>query len=93
MSETNIENWMNATDEERESIHAGWDIDNNEGREIVENVANLLKKECIYDVLEVKAIKSDGAWQILAYADSDYDSLKDREIEFLGFKLVFKKID
>ncbi len=93
MSEIDNESWMHASDDERAKIHAGWDVDNDEGREIVENVAELLKKECVYDVLEVEAIKSDGAWQILAYAGPDYDSLKDRDIDFLGFKLVFKKID
>jgi hypothetical protein len=93
MSEENIENWMNALDDERTSILSGWDVDNDDGKEIVEGVAKLLEKECIYDVIDVKPIKSDGTWQILAYAGSDYDSLKDREIEFLGFKLVFKKIN
>lgn len=93
MSEKDIENWMNASDDERAEIHTGWDVDNNEGREIVDNVANLLKKECVYDVLDVEAIKSDGKWRILAYASADYDSLKDRGIEFLGFKLVFKKAE
>jgi hypothetical protein len=93
MSEIDIENWMHASDDERAAIHSAWDVDNDEGREVVESVAELLKKECVYDVLKIEAIKSDGAWQILAYAGPDYDSLKDRDIEFLGFKLAFKKVE
>lgn len=93
MSEKDIESWMNALDDERASMLSGWDVDNDEGKEIVEGVAKLLEKECVYDVIDVKPIKSDGTWQILAYAGPDYDSLKDRGIEFLGFKLVFKKIE
>ena len=82
---------MNASDEERQSIHAGWNLDNDEGKEIAQSVANLLVKECVYDVTDVEAIKADGTWQIQAYADSDYDSLKNRDIDFLGFKLALKK--
>ena len=93
MSEQDIENWMHASDEERAGLHATWDLDNNEGRDIVESVANLLKKECVYDVLEVTPVVSNGRWKILAYAGSDYESLKDRDIEFLGFKLMFKNIN
>lgn len=93
MSETDFENWMNATDDERAEIHATWNMDNDEGKDIVTNVAELLKKECVYDVVKVEAIKVDGTWQILAHAGPDYDSLKDRDIEFLGFKLAFKRVD
>jgi hypothetical protein len=93
MSETDFENWMNATDDERTDTHAAWDLSKDEGKEIVTSIAELLKKECVYDVTKVEAIKSDGAWQILAHAGPDYDSLKDRDIEFLGFKLAFKKIE
>ena len=93
MSEIDFENWMNATDDERAQIHAAWNLEKDEGKEIVANVAELLKKECVYDVMKVEAIKSDGSWQILAHAGPDYDSLKDRDIEFLGFKLAFSKIE
>ena len=82
---------MHASDEERATMHAGWNLDNDEGKDIAEGVANLLVKECVYDVTDVEAIKVDGTWQIQAYADSDYDSLKDRNIDFLGFKLALKK--
>ena len=91
MSALDIENWMHATDEERLSTLSTWDVDKNEGRDVAEDVAALLIRECVYDVLRSEVIKTDGQWQILAYADSDYDSLKERDIDFLGFKLVFKK--
>jgi hypothetical protein len=91
MSESDIENWMHASDEERISTLAGWDVDNDEGKDVVDDVASLLIKECVYDVLRTDIVKTDGKWQIIAYADSDYDSLKERDIDFLGFKLVFKK--
>ncbi len=87
MSALDIENWMHATDEERLSTLSTWDVDKDEGKD----VAALLIRECVYDVLHSEVIKTDGQWQILAYADSDYDSLKERDIDFLGFKLVFKK--
>ena len=91
MSELDIENWMHATDEERFTTLAGWDVESDEGKDVVDDVAALLLKECVYDVLHTEVAKTDGCWQILAYADSDYDSLKDRDIDFLGFKLAFKK--
>lgn len=91
MTEEEFEFWLHASDEERANLHNGWSLDNDEGKEIVEAVANLLKEECVYNVDEVAVIKEDGEWKILAYASDDYDSLKARHIDFLGFKLVFKK--
>ena len=91
MSALEIENWMHATDDERLSTLSNWDVDKNEGKDVAEDVAALLIRECVYDVLRSEVIKTDGKWQILAYADSDYDSLKERDINFLGFKLVFKR--
>ena len=91
MSEFDIENWMHASDEERSSTHSSWDVNNGEGKEVAEGVAKLLMKECVYDVLNTEIVNTDGQWQIQAFADSDYDSLKDRDIEFLGFKLAIKK--
>ena len=91
MSESDIENWMHASDEERISTLVGWDADNDEGKDVVDDVASLLIKECVYDVLSTDVVKTGGKWQIIAYADSDYDSLKERDIDFLGFKLVFQK--
>jgi hypothetical protein len=91
MSEQEIENWMHASDEERNVILSGLNADKDEGRDLVESIALLLQKECVYDVTDVEAISTGGTWQILAHADSDYDSLKDRDIDFLGFKLVFQK--
>jgi len=87
VSVLDIENWMHATNEEPLSTLSTWDVDKGEGRD----VAALLIRECVYDALRSEVIKTDGQWQILAYSDSDYDSLKERDINFLGFKLVFKK--
>jgi len=87
MSQLNIETWLHASDEEREDIHSTWDVNNGEGKEVAEEVANLLEKECVYDIHNVGITESNGQWQIQAYAGDDYESLKDRGIIFLGFKL------
>ena len=91
MSKIDIDTWMLASDEEREDIHSQWDVENNEGKEVADEIAHLLRKECVYDVNDVSIIAVDGQWNIKATADSDYESLKDRDIVFLGFKLLIKK--
>lgn len=91
MPEQELENWMHASDEERISMHDSWDVSKGEGKHIAEGIAALLERECVYNVSGVTTTTADGKWQILAYADSDYDSLKDRDIDFLGFKLVIEK--
>ena len=93
MSEEEFEYWLHATDEERATIHASWDVGNDEGKDIVESVAIMLKDECVYDVLDVAPIKFDGKWLLQGIADADYESLKNRNIEFLGFKLTFIKTE
>ena len=51
MSALDIENWMHATDEERSSTLSAWDVDKDEGKDFAEDVAALLIRECVYDVL------------------------------------------
>lgn len=62
MSESDIENWMHASDEERISTLAGWDVYNDEGKDVVDDVASLLIKECVYDVLSTDVVKTGGKW-------------------------------
>ena len=47
MSALDIENWMHATDEERLSTLSTWDVDKDEGKDVAEDVAALLIRECL----------------------------------------------
>ena len=51
MSGLDVENWMHATDEERLSIFSAWDVDKGEAKDVAEDVAALLIRQCVYDVL------------------------------------------
>lgn len=95
MSSLDVENWMHATDSERNMAILKWTPSNAEGQEIVERVATLFKGECVYKVLETHASVIDNRWVIEAFSESDdYETLVQREnIEFLGFHIVFKHID
>ena len=94
MTNTNIEDWMHATDEERADIHNSWNTENLEGKAIAEQIASLLSKECVYNIDKVSVIDKDGKWFIEAFVVvDDYDNLKDRtNIEFLGFKIMFNSM-
>lgn len=95
MTDNKIENWMHATDEERNEMHANWNIAAGEGKEIAYKVAGLFKNECIYGIDEVDLANSNHKWSIEAYVSpEDYENLKDRyNIEFLGFKINFHDIN
>ena len=45
MSKIDIDTWMLASDEQREDIHSQWDVENNEGKEVADEIAHLLRKE------------------------------------------------
>ena len=87
-----LEEWLHASDEEREDLHRKWAVLNGDGKEIVEEIANLFKDECVYDINEVRTSHRNGEWTIEAFVDpDDYENLKNRQdIRFLGFKIVFK---
>ncbi len=91
MSSISVEEWMNASDEERASIHKAWDLSKGEGKEIASTVASLFSKECVYNISEVGIQNLDGEWWIDAcVVPDDYDNLKDRKnFEFLGFRVKF----
>lgn len=95
MSKIDLEEWLHSSDEERARIHQNWKINQGQGKEVIEEIAQLFKDECIYSVYEVDVITSGNTWQLLAYVrEDDHSSLKDREnVEFLGFKVRFENID
>ena len=90
-----VENWMHASDEEREQIHQGWNPVAGDGKKIVDEVAKLFKNECIYGIVEAEVTHDDDRWSIKAYFEpEDYENLKNRyNIEFLGFKINFHDVN
>jgi len=92
MTNISVEDWMHASDEEREKVRKSWDLEKGDGKEIVETVAGLFKDECVYNVAEVEVFQSDNEWLVGAYVDAqEYENLKDRtNIQFLGIKIAFK---
>ncbi|VAX07459.1 hypothetical protein MNBD_GAMMA25-1111 [hydrothermal vent metagenome] len=91
MSVISVEEWMNASDEERSRIHKRWDTSKGEGKEIASTVASLFSKECVYNISEAGVLNLDGEWLIDAcVVADDFESLKDRSnFEFLGFRVTF----
>ncbi len=91
MSLISVEEWMNASDEERQRIHKSWDTSKGEGKEIASTVAGLFSKECVYNISEVNILNHNGEWLVDAcVVADDYDNLKDRKnFEFLGFRVTF----
>ncbi len=94
MPDSNLENWMHASDSERNDLHSAWNVNNDEGKNIADSVAKLFADECIYNVQQVTLSKHDNKWVIKAYVESaDYENLKNRyNIDFLGFKIDFNDI-
>lgn len=92
---SNIEEWMHASDEERAAIHSRWNTENMEGKEIAEQVASLFSNECIYNIDAVNVVNKDGKWCIEAFVVvDDYDNLKGRtNVEFLGFGVIFNSME
>lgn len=90
-----LENWMHASDEEREQIQHGWNPALGEGKDIATEVAAMFRNECIYGIVESEALYKNDRWFIKAYAKpDDYESLKTRgAIEFLGFRVIFHNVN
>ncbi len=95
MNMNDIDNWMHASDDERAEVIQAWDVANAEGREVAKRVATLFKGECVYKVLETGVSMQDDKWVIEAFSETDdYEMLtKRKEMEFLGFSIVFRHID
>ena len=95
MSNVDVDNWMHASDDERAEAIQSWNTTSGEGQEIVNRVATLFKGECVYNVLETRASVQDNRWVIDAFSETDdYETLKERKnIDFLGFHIMFKHID
>lgn len=91
MLKTTLEDWLHASDQERIDIHETWNVEKDDGLEIVTAVANMFKDECVYDVSDVVVRHRLGKWVIGSFVSTDdYQNLKDRtNIEFLGFNIVF----
>ena len=87
----NIDDWMHATDEERESARLSWNISSGDGQ----GIASIFTEECVYNVAETRASIKDGKWVIETFSDNEnYEILKVREnISFLGFDSVFNHAD
>ena len=90
-----IDDWMNATDEEREKTQQDWNTGNGDGQDIANHIATIFADECVYDVTETRSSTKDGKWVIETFSDSEnYATLKVRKnINFLGFDVVFNHID
>ena len=91
----NIDDWMHATDEERESARQRWNINNGDGQDIANHIASIFTEECVYDVAETRASIKEDKWVIETFSDNEnYEKLKVREnISFLGFDIVFSHAD
>ena len=90
-----IDDWMHATNEERENAQKSWNINNSDGQDIANHVASIFTEECVYDVSETRASIKDSKWVIETFSGNEsYDTLKVRKnINFLGFDIVFSHID
>jgi hypothetical protein len=95
MNKDELDDWMHASDNERTKTIQSWNTANKDGKEIVGRVATLFKNECVYNVRETSISVQDGKWVVEAFAETDdYETLKDRyNVEFLGFKIVFRHMD
>lgn len=91
----NIDDWMHASDEERQSARQRWNTSNGDGQDIANHIASIFTEECVYDVTETRASIKDGKWVIETFSDNEnYERLKVREdISFLGFDIVFNHAD
>ena len=91
----NIDDWMHATDEERESARLSWNISVGDEQDIANHIASIFTEECVYDIAETRASIKDGKWVIETFSDNEnYEKLKVREnISFLGFYSVFSHAD
>lgn len=95
MSDVTFEAWLEMSDEERGQTSQSWNMGAGEGKELANKAANLLKRECIYNLLEIDTVECDGEWCIQAFMEKfDYEKLKDRQTEkFLGFRISFNNIE
>jgi hypothetical protein len=95
MNTISLEDWFHSSDEERAEILSSWDTTNGDGSEIVAEVANLFKDECVYNVKEINIVNKNGLWVIEAFMKpEDYANVRHRQnMEFLGFKIAFNSVD
>jgi hypothetical protein len=86
---------MHASDEEREAELQNWNINNHDGKEIVQHIASIFTAECVYKITDTRATVKNGKWVIETFSDNEnYTKLKNRKgIGFLGFDIIFSHID
>ncbi|MDZ7750442.1 MAG: hypothetical protein U5S82_02010 [Gammaproteobacteria bacterium] len=91
MESISFEQWLHASDAERNAILAQWQSDPEAGRSIVAAVARLFQKECIYEVNAAEIAREGASWLINAYIDTDdYALLSKRKlVKFLGIPIRF----
>lgn len=91
MTSISLEEWLHASDAERDAHLASWRQSPEDGRAIVTAVAELFQRECIYEVDSANAATEDSEWLIHAYINpDDYALLRHRKPgRFLGIPLRF----
>ena len=91
MTSISFEEWLHASDAERDAYMESWRQAPEEGREIVAAVAELFQRECIYEVDAASADTDDSGWIIHAYINpDDYALLRQRKPgKFLGIPVRF----
>lgn len=95
MASVSFEDWLEMSDDERVVVATAWKTAKGEGKDIANQAAELLKRECVYNLLQIDTHVNNGEWRIHAYMDTyDYEKLKDRQTEkFLGFGITFNNIE
>ena len=95
MADVTFEAWLEMTDDERGQACQSWNLGAQEGKVLAEKAADLFKRECVYNLLEIDTAECNDNWCIQAYMDTfDYEKLKGRDTEkFLGFKILFHPIE
>ena len=94
MSKISFEDWLHSSDEERLHIHRSWDVVSGEGKDIVSEIAKLLKEECVYNVKNVNVLHKEGFWHIEAFLEADdFENVGHRQnMDFLGFRVAFTSV-
>jgi len=94
MENNELDSWMHASDDERNSLQHAWNVEKGDGEGIAKKVSKLFKDECVYSILEVDISNKQENWEIEAFVGmDDFESLKNRyNIQFLGFSVNFNDI-
>ena len=88
-----FEQWLHASDDERQAALAAWEAEPEAGRAIVTAVAVLFQRECIYEVEAAEAATDGGRWVINAFLGPDEFALLSgrKPTSFLGVPVRFHR--